>query len=142
MSSFNVIRFEVTGATAEQLAKRMFKLAWDACGGPSGYGFFQDRGSAVTEDQIWERAVGNGDYPGMGRAKAGRAEGDYVFGRMMKLGFLYGDSYVEGCAATKWRHDYQAFSGRYPDFARLAKAAADSLGATISGPIQAVTNLR
>jgi hypothetical protein len=139
--NFDVIRFEVTGATGEQLAKRMFKLAWDACGGPSGYGFFQDRGPAMTEDQIWERAIGNGDYPGMGRAKPGRADGDFVFGRMMKLGFLFGDSYVEGCATTTWRRDYQGFCGKYPDFASLAKAAAESLGVALVGPLQTVANI-
>ena len=132
-----LIRFEVTGATGEQLAKRMFKLAWDACGGPSGFGFFQDRGSAMTEDQIWQQAVGAGDYPGSAmKAKAGQAHGDYVFGRMMKLYFNFGPSYVEARRDMKWRHDYQGFSGKYPTFEHLARAAAASLGVQVGEPAQ------
>lgn len=134
-----MVRYEVSGATGEQLAKRMFKLAWDACGGPQGLGFLQDRGSAVTEDQVWERAVGAGDYSGTFSAKKGQAYGDYVFGRMMKLYFEFGDSFVQGGNGA-WRRDYQSFCGKYPNFQSLAKAAAKSLGVKIIDPMDDIND--
>ena len=125
------MRWNVTGSTGEQLAKRMLKLAWDACGGAFGMGFLQDRGSGVSEDEVWKQAVDGLDYASH-QNKPGKVYADYVFGRMMKLSFAWGDGWVEGEDRVGWRRDYQAFCGKYPTFAALVEAAANSLNALIS----------
>ena len=73
----------------EAVVKRMFTLAYAACGGTAGMGIFQERKS-VSEDEIWRNVYTMGVYPGTAsRTKedtaSGDAYGDYVFGRMMKL---------------------------------------------------------
>lgn len=120
-------RFSFIGASGEQVAKRMFFLAWNACGGPTGMGFLQDRGLKMNEESIFKNVVSSGDYATSQRNVAGSLYGDYVFGRMMKLGIKFGTNYVELC--DMWRSDYQAFCGKYPDAESLVGAAVESLGA-------------
>jgi hypothetical protein len=124
----------VTGATGEQLAKRMVKLAWDASR-VFGWGAFQDRGPGMTEAQLWERGCDN-NGPHTAKGDLGTVYADYLFGRMMKLLFTYGPDYVEA-RPQSWRADYQSFCHRYPHFPALAKAAAESLGTTVSESVPA-----
>jgi hypothetical protein len=111
--------------------KRAYKLAYDACGGTSGYGIFQAR-DRVTEDDVFKNVSCAGDYPGGNRqaeerAKDGEFYGDYVFGRMVKLGMRIKDGVVE-IRDYRWRPDYNAFVGKYPDGEALTKATLLSLG--------------
>lgn len=126
------MRYTISDVTAEQFAKRMFKLAWDASA-VMGAGAFQDRGSGMTEEQVWENVVGAGDYPFRAKApptapsRPRSVYGDYVFGRMMKLGVGIGDGFIE-MGDAMYRGDYQSFARRYGTPAALVFAAAKSLG--------------
>ena len=122
---------KIVGATGEQVAKRAFWLAWQACGGPLGMGVFQDR-AGVTEEEVWEGARGANDYQGFGAkcSKPGESTGDYVFGRMMKLHIEFEDDTVSTRDEAPTR-DYQAWCGRYPSYDALIDAAAKDLGASV-----------
>jgi hypothetical protein len=118
---------------ATRLAKRMMFLAYEACGGPMGMGFLQAR-SNVTEEQVWNNVVNNGDYPGGPVNRGGRIYGDYVFGRMMKFGVEIVDNTVS-FRTDDLRPDYHAFSGTYRNGEKLAKAALSSLNLTVEAVI-------
>lgn len=124
------------------VVKRAFFLAYNACGGTSGMGMLQAR-SNVTEDQVWKNVCTHGDYPGgvlngMADASKGDAYGDYVFGRMMKLGIQFDPSAgtIE-ISDSAPRADYQGWSGRkYPSYKALVDAAAAEIEVTLS-PVEA-----
>jgi len=104
------------------VAKRMFYLAWKACGGTTGLGFLQDRPEA-TENEIWSVVTGQitSDYP----TPAGeilKPYGDYVFGRMMKFGVEINDNYII-VSDSQPRMDYQSWCVRYSSYQALAEAA-------------------
>lgn len=122
--------YTIINATGEQMAKRMLALAWDAAG-VYGYGAFQDRPDAKEVD-VWDCMASARDYGGLEhkRPKSGEVDADYLFGRMMKLNFSFGDNTVSG-HVRQWNHDYQSFCHRYKDFDALVNAAAVSLGATV-----------
>lgn len=116
------------------VVRRAFYLAWRACGGPLGWGIFQDNPSA-TEADVWDNVSLRGDYPahadgtpvaGPG-VKPGEAYGDYVFGRMMKLGLRWDDTGVLADDAARPRPDYQSWCTTYPTYEALVRAAAGSL---------------
>lgn len=112
----------------EQVVKRMFWLAWQACGGPFNMGFLQDKPDA-DEEAVWSQTLNRGDYPSgnaSGQNKIGDAYGDYVFGRMMKLSVKWDDASVNVRDGVP-RHDYQAWCVRYPTYASLVQAAIASL---------------
>jgi hypothetical protein len=114
---------------AEPVVKRMFYLAWKAVGGPSGImGCLQDRGE-VSEDEVWQNVKTAGDYPGghLGRERPGHAYGDYVFGRMMKMGVDWTDDTIT-TRDSPLRIDYEAWCRKYPTYEALVLAAADELG--------------
>lgn len=127
--------YKIKGVDGETFAKRLMKLAWDASG-VFGMGRLQDRGPTVTEEQVWDNTRGRGDYPalpgviGGQNPAAGRADADYVFGRMMKVHYKYGSDFVQG-EDRPYRLDYQSFAGKYPNFQALVKATAESLGVTV-----------
>ena len=121
---------KITGATGEQVAKRAFWLAWQACGRPFGMGFIQDRPGA-TEEDVWKNARSDGDYSGVRQDGPGRASGDYVFGRMMKLHLTFVEDTVS-CRDEAPRRDYQAWCGKYPTYLALVVAAVKDLGAEIA----------
>jgi hypothetical protein len=121
---------------ADPVVKRMFYLAWKAVGGPSGMmGFLQDRGEA-DEDAVWENVQTSGDYL-FGRepdpATPGKAHGDYVFGRMMKMCVNWSGDTIT-VSDYELRRDYQAWCDEYKTYADLAKAAAHELGVGIVAP--------
>lgn len=68
----------------ERLAKRIFFLAYNASS-VMGMGVLQARDS-VSEDDVWRHIVGD-----RFQSKAGSPYADYVYGRMMKVGFEYND---------------------------------------------------
>ncbi len=107
------------------VAKHAFYLAWQACGVPVGMGRLQDR-PAATEDDVWGNVTAAGDYASGTDYKPREPYGDYVFGRMMKLGIL-----VETDAVEVRNHapalDYQAWCGVYPTYDALIEAAIASL---------------
>lgn len=110
--------------------KRAYKLAYEACGGPFGYGILQARSQASEED-IFKNVCMAGDYPCRHEPdpeKTQKFYGDYVFGRMMKLGMRVIDGQVEINDAWGWTPDYNAFAFKYPNAASLAKATLLSLG--------------
>lgn len=122
--------FKIAGVSGEQMAKRMMKLAWDACGGPTGMGVLKDRGQ-VSEDAVWKNVCSQGDYAGARHKEPnGSAYADPVFGRMMKLNIYFDANGVKG-DGTPYRRDYQAFAMKYKQIDDLVIAAAESLGAEI-----------
>jgi hypothetical protein len=117
------MKFKVEGFSGEQLAKRIFFLAYEACGRASGMGVLQERRS-VTEEMVWNNVRGQGDYP-MSFDRPGHPYGDYVFGRMMKL-FITVTADVD-LPDTEPRADYQSWCVKYPSYEALATAAVESL---------------
>lgn len=120
---------KVTTKNPVALAKRVFWLAYQASGGPSGMGIFQARNNA-TEEDVWDNVCTAGDYPHgqnvPGFIEPKRPYADYVFGRMMKVGLTLTEDSVEiqDRLAT---HDYQSWARKYPYFSDLLIAAVDSL---------------
>lgn len=113
-----------------QIVKRAYWLAWKACGHSFGLGILQDRGN-VTEEDVWQRVRSAGDYGEnakkiMRTNEPGKTYGDYVFGRMMKLGFEWGQDWLEFYDETP-RLDYQAWCCKYPTYEILVNAAIASL---------------
>jgi len=121
---------KVVGATGEQVAKRAFWLAWQACGGPLGMGFLQNRPDA-TEEDVWVGARSAYDYVGYKCNKPGEVTGDYVFGRMMKLHIEFTEDTVSTRDSMP-TYDYQAWCRMYPSYDALIDAAANDLGASVA----------
>ncbi len=105
---------------ALNVAKKAIYLAWQACGGPMGAGFLQDKGEH-PEDAVWTQAYDQRDYAGR-HGPAERVSADYVFGRMMKLHFTLKANTIKHDTYEP-RRDYQAWCGRYPTYAALFDAA-------------------
>ncbi len=107
----------------EQVVQEAFWLAWKACGGSLGMGRFQDRPGATKED-VWANVSESGDYPyKVNDNKPGKVYGDYVFGRMMKLGLEWDETGVT-VRDDAPRPDYQAWCRKYPTYEDLVLAAA------------------
>lgn len=99
----------------EQIAKRAFFLAYEASP-VMGMGILQAK-DGVTEDQVWNE-VSDGK---------GSADGDYVFGRMMKLGLKWDAKSITVTYGKEPRADYQGWARKYKSSADLLEAAMDSL---------------
>lgn len=133
------------------VVQRAFYLAFLAAGAAVGMGVLQDRGG-VTEEQVWKNVATRGDYgggliPGMDDASKGKAYGDYVFGRMLKLRIEFNES--EGTITftdSAPQADYQGWSSgkprvaadvprtpgeKYPTYAALIEHAASQIGVTL-----------
>lgn len=105
------------------LVKRIYWLAWLACFGTQGAGFLQDRPGA-TEDEVWNNILNYGDYAGNPNLKPGKVYGDYVFGRMMKLGVEFNEAKKTVTVPDRETAiDYQGWSGQYPTYKALLEAA-------------------
>jgi hypothetical protein len=125
-------KYKITGACGETLAKRALWLAWQACGGPLGMGFLQDRPEA-TEDEVWDATRNAYDYSGFAGkcSKPGVANPDYVFGRMMKMYLEFTEDTVSH-RDGELRPAYQAWcSPTFPTYAALLTAAAGEVGAQL-----------
>ena len=105
------------------LVKRVFWLAWQACAGTLGSGFLQDQPGA-TENQVWDNVMNQGDYHGPPDSEPCEPYGDYVFGRMMKLGVRFNEK-KKTVMVSEGKPDieYQAWSGRYPSYKSLLEAS-------------------
>jgi hypothetical protein len=122
----------------EILAKRMYWLAWKACGPAQGMGVLQER-DGVTEDDVWARIRGGGHDNSNETTRLGRLYADYIFGRMMKCDVRVEEGEVcfpsHADAVTP---DYQDWALTYPTYTDLASAAvADLMGyrdSGVSGP--------
>lgn len=114
----------------EAVVKQAFWLAWNACRGPVGMGFLQNNPSATIED-VWKNVRSAGDY-GVGADKItkaseiGKAYGDYVFGRMMKLSIEWDESGVI-VKDSEPQPDYQVWCRVYKTYEELIKEAIKSL---------------
>ena len=121
-------------ARTVELVKRAFFLAYNACGSAGGMGIFQARNN-VTEDHVWKNVLTRGDYGGaFGNDRPERPYGDYVFGRMMKMGCEFNEK--EGTVTisdspTCW--DYQSWCGTYKTYEALFVAAANDCGIPLEG---------
>lgn len=118
-------------ANPEVVVRRAFFLAWQACGGAFNMGALQDRGPGMTEEEVWEQVYEKKDYPGGGffsPNRPGDVYGDYVFGRMMKLGLKWDETSVE-VRDNQPRPDYQAWCKTYPTYEALVQKAIESLAA-------------
>lgn len=100
----------------EKIAKRAFWLAYQASP-VMGMGILQARND-VTEETVWEDVH---------EAGSNSADGDYVFGRMMKLGISWTPSTIEVNRGREPRGDYQGWAGTYRNSADLLEAAMESL---------------
>lgn len=116
------------------LVKRMYWLAWQACGGPLGMGALQDHPQA-TEEEVFVNVVQSEDYAIQFKdLEAGEAYADYVFGRMMKLGVKF--NRVVGTVTLFDRVpsiDYQAWCGKYRTERSLLESAATDLCIEFAG---------
>jgi len=122
------VLYQVVGATGAELAKEAMWLAWKACGGPKGMGVFQDRPLA-TKVEVVAAAAGAYDYGGSVHKQSGPGtlDGDYVFGRMMKLRMQFAGNEItltDGPLSPGY-HDWDRL---YPSYEALLIAAAESLG--------------
>jgi len=119
----NEAKFTCEQPTA--VAQEALWLAWQACGGPSGMGVFQDHPGATKQDVI-ANVVGQGDYPGKPLSSKKEINADYVFGRMMKLSFSIAK---DGLLYSEYAPtpDYQSWCRTYPTYEALFQAAASSL---------------
>ncbi|MFA6244195.1 MAG: hypothetical protein WC655_24850 [Candidatus Hydrogenedentales bacterium] len=110
-----------TYSSAEEalaIAKEALWLAWNAAGGPSGMGAFQNNPGADKE-AVWAQAYNMGDYTGKHGGNPERINADYVFGRMLKLRFEISGASLE-IPDHEPRWDYQGWSGpKYPTYAAL-----------------------
>jgi hypothetical protein len=100
----------------EAVAKRMLYLAWQAAK-VVGAGVMQDR-PAATEDEVWSTQ----------NPLNGGVDADYLFGRMMKIGFDY-DIEMIAIIESEQRSDYQSWCTAYPTYMDLLKAAVESVKA-------------
>lgn len=123
------MQFKLVKGSAEELCKQYFWLAWNACGGPLGMGWLQNKSGASIDD-VWNNVINEGDYPGRTRNIAGNYYADYVFGRMMKVGIKVHDDVVEILGFPP-RIDYQAWCHKYVDEETLLRAAADAAGCEV-----------
>lgn len=112
--------------TGEQIAKRYFFLAYEASN-VAGLGLLQAR-NEITEEEVWNNVACAGDYPGYSLRSLSNSEpyGDYVFGRMMKVGCKVLENGIE-VREGEGRLDYQSWASKYPTFKDLAIAAVKSL---------------
>jgi len=110
---------------AKEVVEEMFWLAWNACGGTQGYGFLQDKPEASREEVLVNVGC-SGDYDMHISTHSGQLYGDYVFGRMMKLGLNYEKGIVI-FRDTPPRADYQSWCVKYPSYIDLLNAALASL---------------
>jgi hypothetical protein len=108
-------------AETTEVLKEVLWLAWQACGGPIGRGFFQDNPDAKRDD-VFTRTYGEGDYASR-RADRNDLHADYVFGRMMKLYIQRPKSDTVVVHDATPRIDYQGWCGKYPTYAALFDAA-------------------
>ena len=111
----------------EKVAKRAMFLAWQASG-VFGMGSLQDRGPSMTEEDVWTNIQTAGDYPTKINSRSNEAFADYVFGRMMKVGFQYGPDYISWHDKIEPRPSYQSWCLKYPSIHILVNAALDDLG--------------
>lgn len=115
--------------------KRAFYLAWQACGNPSGMGVLQDRPHA-TEEEVFQNAFHGNDYSGTNHFRnqvteeKGKVYGDYVFGRMMKIGFSWNNGLI-AASDSKPDPDYRAWAGDYSSELAIILRAARELQAEL-----------
>jgi len=115
--------------TGEQIAKRYFFLAYEASN-IGGLGIIRGR-SDINEDDIWNNVLQSGDYPkGSHNNNINEPYGDYVFGRMMKVGCKILENGIE-VRDGLGRLDFQSWASKYPTFKDLAVAAVSSLMSNI-----------
>ena len=107
----------------QSVLKEALWLAWNAVGGPTGMGIFQDLPQA-TKEAVWQNVTGVGDYPSY-TSRLGDLRADYVFGRMMKLNLSYGDKFIKE-PVGKPTLSYQGWCGTYKTYADLLDAAEKS----------------
>ncbi len=125
----------------EAVVKEAFWLAYQACGGPAGMGFLQTNATATKED-VWNNVRSAGDYPAgatalMKAAQPGDAYGDYVFGKMMKLGLKWTEKGVEVRDGDVPRRDYQAWCRVYATYEALVQQALSNVDAAELKPVEA-----
>lgn len=121
------MKYKVTGSV-EELCKSYFFLAYKASN-VFGMGLFQARDGA-TKEQVWRNVSTMGDYPTLLRVKRDEPYGDYVFGRMLKLGIrIEGDCVL--VPAMKPRLDYQSWCCKYKTYEDLILEAAIDAGVEI-----------
>lgn len=97
----------------ERVAKRAFFLAYQASP-VVGMGHLQKR-EGVTEEDVWSEV-----------AHATSPYGDYVFGRMMKVGMNLDPDGIE-VRDIEPRADYQGWCHAYPTYKDLIEAAIEDL---------------
>jgi hypothetical protein len=119
------IEIDNSNVTPEMVVKRMFFLAYNAAGGPTGMGFLQAVSNA-TEDDVFNNVRGSGDYCMQLNNSPDKLHADYVFGRMIKASFGYDKSSVT-IPDSKPRIDYESWCGVYPTYKDLFDAALKSL---------------
>lgn len=113
----------------EEVVKEAFWLAWKACPEPMGMGLLQNNPDA-TKGAVWNNILCRGDYV-PSPATPGKAYADYVFGRMMKIGFEWDKESIT-FRDGPLRGDYQSWCGTYNTTADLLSAAVANLRGNVA----------
>lgn len=118
----------LTGAGFEhalRIVKEMYWLAWQACGGTTGMGHFQDCPDA-TEEDVWGSVTTQTDINQARGSACCSLYADYVFGRMMKMGLGIDINGVISWSPADTRPDYQSWtrSGKYSGYEDVYAEAA------------------
>jgi hypothetical protein len=105
-----------------ETAREAFWLAYKAAGAPSGMGMLQAKQDADRYD-VFDNVMSEGDYPGTPNAQPGEFNGDYVFGRMLKLNIRIQDGAVY-VPDRPIQRNYQSWASRYDSYRDLVECAA------------------
>jgi hypothetical protein len=124
------MRIECTNP--EEVVKEAMWLGWQTCGREFGMGVFQANPNA-NKDAVWDCVYNRRDYPGGNTMtfsnttnRPGKVYADYVFGRMMKVGFEWDTTSIMFRDEAP-RSDYQAWSRKFPNYEALVRAAIANL---------------
>lgn len=113
--------------TIEAVVKELVYLLWKAAGGPSGMGCMQDR-PAATKDEVFARAVAQGDYFSRSHTAEGEIYMDYVFGRCLKTRVARLPNGTITISPATPRDTYQDWGLKYKDAGEAALEALKNLG--------------
>jgi hypothetical protein len=135
-----LLKFKILPEDKTQpVIKRMFFLAWRACGKPQGMGVHRDRGPNVSEEEVFQNILEKGDYPERPKNPSqlhqpGTLSADYVFGRMMKMHLEFGDDWISWRDTEldpeyeSWCESYRSYESLLQNAAREMNAAAEPIG--------------
>jgi hypothetical protein len=122
------VKIRIIGTDVQTFLKRAFYLLWLACEGTYGEGRKQDNPLA-DEQEVWENILSRGDYdfPPTDSPKH-EIYGDYVFGRRIKWGCIYGDGVIRFTYPDPFKSSDHEFWRDFETNKDIADAVCQALG--------------